>query len=129
MCEIPDREILFRYAKPGSFPSDQEGIPISIFTDSNLSCDWAKYQANPQDSFQIGIGNSRIIAITVCDEIKNPQNNGIVAESLKQKIIHAPVSAEDDPAHGENYSHSLIKGKKKALVTKAISRNSIIFKI
>ena len=38
--EIPNEEILFRFYNPKAFPSDQNEIPISIFLELDLSCDW-----------------------------------------------------------------------------------------
>lgn len=127
---IPNDETLFRYAKPEAFPNGQQEIPVSIFTDTNLSCDWKKYRQDPSTSFHIEQGRSIVIAITVCEEIRNPRNpknNGVIEEAWKQEIIHDPISQEDDPINVENYAHSLIRGKKKAGVTSAIRNNSILF--
>ena len=124
---IPDNEILYRYAHPKAFIDGEENIPPSIFDDPELSCDWAKYQENPEKSYHIAEGKSRIIEILVCDDIRNPKNpkrTGQVVQEWQQDIIHKPVRAEDDPVHGENYSHSLIKGRKKQAVRDAIAKNS-----
>jgi hypothetical protein len=127
--EIQDGEILYRYANPNIFPEGQTDIPLSIFGEIELSCDWAMYQKEPFSSFHIGEGKTRIIKITVCDDIrwpKNPKRRGQVVPEWHQDIIHAPVSAEEDAVHGENYAHSLIKGRKKAAVCEAIRDNSAI---
>lgn len=68
-----------------------------------------------------------MVAIKVCDEIRNPRNPkrlGQIVEDWKQEIIYAPVSKEEDPKHGANLAHSLIKGKKKNAVTDIIRKNS-----
>lgn len=127
MCDIPDGEILYRYAKPEAFPKDQHEIPAGIFNDKNLSCDWAKYQNRPDDSFHVAQGKSFIISITVCDEIRNPKNpkgSGQIVDDCKQKIFHNPISQEEYPINGANPAHSLIQGKKRPVVTDAIRENS-----
>lgn len=109
---IPDGEILYRYAKPLAdfLPTGQTEIPISLFSDGELSCDWAKYRPDPKTSFHIDEGRTTIIAITVCDAIRNPRNpknGGSIEEAWHQTIIHEPISAEEDAIHGENYAHSV----------------------
>jgi hypothetical protein len=94
-----------------------------------LSCDWEKYQKKPCTSFHVKEGKTCIIKITVCDDIRNPKNpkrKGQPVPDWHQDIIHTPVSAGEDPIHGENEAHSLIKGRKKAAVCEAIRDNSII---
>ena len=128
--EIPDGEILYRYCKPQVFPEGQTEIPISIFTDPEMSCDWERYQKNPFSTFHIPQGKTCVIQITVCDAIRNPTNPkkaGQVIPDLRQDIIHSPVSALDDPVNGENYSHSLIRGPKKFPVAEAIRDNAQIY--
>jgi len=123
MADIPNGEILFRYANPAYFPPDQEEIPTSIFEDHDLSCDWELYQKAPQDSPHVTEGRSRLISIRVCDEIRNPTNpRGVLKESAIQEILHDPLSENDD--FGPNESHSLIRGNKKKEATRAICRNS-----
>ena len=125
--EIPDGEILFRYVKPAALPQGQQEIPPGIFNDSSLSCDWKKFQGAPQNSFHVSEGRSAIVAITVNDAIRNPRNPkraGKVEPEWVQKIYHNPISAEEDPIHGENLAHSLIQGKKKFAVTQAIAEAS-----
>lgn len=127
MSVIPDGEKLLRYANPKAFPEGQLEIPIGVFNDPELSCDWYKYVVDPQKSFHITEGKTVIIEITVCDEIRNPRNprrSGEIVEDWKQEIIHKPITEKEDPIHGANYAHSLIKGKKKAAVTSAIQKNS-----
>ena len=124
---IPDGEILYRYAKPEAFPPGQLEVPVSIFNDPELSCDWAKFRINPYSSFQIAIGNSIVVEITVSDEIRNPRNPKRIGQFVpdwKQEIIHDPISQERDPVHGANEAHSLIKGPKKAAVVEAIRKHS-----
>lgn len=124
---IPDGEVLFKYAKKEAFPLGQEEIPSSIFNDPDLSCDWKKFRNNPLTSFHIGEGKGCVIAIMVCDDIRNPKNpkrTGQIVDDWKQEIIYAPVLAEEDPRHGANNAHSLIKGKKKSAVIDAIRKNS-----
>jgi len=121
MQEIDNDEKLYRYAKPSAFPAGQSEIPAVIFNDKELSCDWEKYQKNPQNSFHIKQGRKVIIEITVCEEIKNPTNPkrvGKVVLDWKQEVIYAPSKS--------NNSHSLIKGKKKSAVTTIIRDNSKI---
>ncbi|HKI45881.1 MAG TPA: hypothetical protein VKA08_11175 [Balneolales bacterium] len=130
MSEIPNGETLFKYVYPAAFPDDQEDIPISIFHIKDLSCDWMKYRPDPFTSFHIDEGKTIVIAINVCEEIKhprNPKNNGKIEEAWQQKVIHQPVSEEEDPKHGANYAHSLILGKKKMPVQEAIKDNSTIY--
>lgn len=127
--EIPDGEILYRYCNPQVFPKGQTDIPTSIFNDRELSCDWERYQKNPFSSFQIQEGKICVIQITVCDAIRNPTNPkrvGQVEPAWHQDIIHSPVTAEDDPVHGANQAHSLIRGSKKLPVVEAIRDNAQI---
>jgi len=130
---IPDGQFLYKYAKPDFLPEDQPEIPFGIFEDESLSCDWAAHQLRPEYSFHIFEGKTVILRIAVCDEIRNPTNpkqSRHKQPALAQIIEHDPVSKGDDPNHPdiENYSHSLIRGKKKILVTSAIARNSEIYK-
>lgn len=127
MSSINNGEVLYRYAKPEAFPSDQKEIPISIFNDNELSCDWEKYQKAPIESYNIEYGRSVIIEITVCEEIKNPSNPkriGEIVPAWKQTVEHDPVPNIDGDPFTPNESHSLIKGKKKAAVTSTIRDNS-----
>jgi len=125
--EIPDGETLYRYAKKDAFPPGQTELPVSIFNDPNLSCDWERLRNSFLNSFHIGEGKDHVVAISVCDEIRNPKNpkrEGSVVADWKQEIIYDPISEEDDPIHGANEAHCLIRGKKKAAVIDAIRRNS-----
>ncbi|MDN3615861.1 hypothetical protein [Vibrio gallaecicus] len=47
---ILDGETLFRYADPKILPEGQEELPLSIFNDKEMSCDWDKYQKSPESS-------------------------------------------------------------------------------
>lgn len=128
---IPDGQILFRYAKPSAFPEGQSELPSSLFNDPELSCDWQAYRANPETSFHIQEGRTEIVAITICDAIRNPTNpkrQGEKVAAWQQAIIHDPLSQEDDPQHGANEAHALIKGKKKMAVVNAIRDNSQRYK-
>jgi len=130
--EIPDNEILYRYCNPGIFPKGQTKIPASIFNDPELSCDWERYQKDPFTSIQIAEGKTCVIKITVCDAIRNPtnpRNSGQVEPKWRQEIIHSPVAAEDDPVHGANQAHSMIRGRKKAAVQEAIRDHALIYGI
>jgi len=121
MNEIPNDELLYRYAKPEAFPLDQSEIPASIFNDPELSCDWEQYQKNPRLSYHVQQGKSVIVGINVCEAIKNPTNPkraGVPVPHWKQEIVHAPSKSND--------SHSLIRGKKKSAVTSTIRDNSRI---
>lgn len=129
--EIPNGEILFRYCKPSAFPLDQEEIPSGIFNDPELSCDWQRYRINPLSSFHIAEGRTVIIAISICDEIRcprNPKRRGQIVEAWRQKILHDPISIEQDQLHGANDAHSLIKGMKKLPVLEAIRAHSTKYK-
>jgi hypothetical protein len=120
---IPDGETLFRFCNPAAFPEGQREIPISVFNDPRLSCDWQRYRPDPRTSFHIDEGKTRVISITVTDAIRNPRNpkrEGQIVEAWKQDIHHCPVSAEDDPVHGANNAHSLIEGRKKPAVMDAL---------
>lgn len=124
---ISDGEILYRYASPGVFPDGQKELPLSIFNDPELSCDWMKYQETPESSPQVTCGRNMIISITVCDEIRNPRNpkrQGEVVSAWLQQFVHKPVVAIVDDPFTPNESHSLIMGKKKGAVTTAIRNNS-----
>ncbi len=121
--DIPDGEKLYRYVKPWAFPEGQNEIPYKIFTDPDLSCDWKKYQRSPEASRHITEGKTVIISITVCDEIRNPRNPknyGKKETVWIQEIIHAPDKNDN------NFSHSLIKGKKGKAVQMAIQEASTI---
>ena len=128
--EIPNGEFLFRYCSPMVFPEGQEDIPISIFNDLELSCDWEYYMKNPSSSFHISEGLSVVIKISVCQEIKdieNPKRSGQIVKDWHQDIIYSPIAENADEKHGANEAHSLIKGRKKAPVTQALSNHSILF--
>jgi len=130
--EIPDREILYRYCNPKIFPEDQTDIPTSIFYDREMSCDWERYRKDPFTSFHIEEGNTCVIQITVCDAIRNPTNPKRVGQKVPewhQDIVHSPVTTEDDPRHGANQAHSLIRGLKKMAVREAIRDNALIYGI
>lgn len=128
--EIPNGEILFRYCLPAAFPEGQNDIPASIFTDGELSCDWERIQHTPKESYQYKTcGKTMIIAIKVCDEIKNPtnpKNSGKVEPTWKQNIYYDPV-LEESVLGGKNLAHSVIKGKKKPAVMDIIRNNSSIY--
>ena len=70
-------------------------------------------------------GKTRVIAITVCDEIKNPRNpkrEGQLVPAWKQEVIYNPIV---EPNHGLNTAHTLINGSKKMAVCNAIVENSV----
>jgi len=118
---------LFRYAKPNAFPEGQSELPTGIFQDPNLSCDWKKFRMDPYSSFHIQEGKSVVVLINVCDDIRNPKNpkrKGEIVDDWKQEIFHDPITKEDDPIHGANGAHSLIRGKKKKAVVDALIANS-----
>jgi len=124
---INDGETLYRYACPDIFPDDQEELPLSIFNDPEMSCDWMKYQTEPEFSPQVLHGRNMIISITVCDEIRNPRNpkrQGEIVEAWLQQFLHDPVKAVKNDPFTPNESHSLIKGKKKGAVITAIRNNA-----
>jgi hypothetical protein len=125
--EIPNGETLFRYCFPGAFPVGQKEIPISIFQDRELSCDWEKFRNDAKTSFHIGEGRNRVISVSVCDEIRNPTNPkrcGVRVPDWKQEIIYSPIFESQDPVHGGNLAHSLINGLKKAAICNAIAQYS-----
>lgn len=124
---IPDGEILYKYISPKALPPGQEELAPSIFSQKEMSCDWAKYQKTPDSSFHIEEGKTIIVSIEVCEEIrkpKNPKNKGAAEPAWEQEIIYDPITKEDDIVHGENISHSLIKGKKKGPVQEAITKKT-----
>ena len=126
--EIPNNEILIRYCLPGAFPDDQIDIPSSVYNDTELSCDWTQFRPDPRTSFHVfKEGLTRIISITVCDDIKNPRNpksKGRLEEAWKQDILYDPIFEGDDTENGENLAHSLIKGAKKAAVVDILRMKS-----
>jgi len=127
---ISDGEVLYRYAKPSAFPEGQKEIPTGIFNDPELSCDWEKYQKSPEESYHIGEGRSLVFAITVHDSIRNPRNpkgKGEIVKDWCQEIVYNPVTDEDDPNHGANPSHSLIRGKKRQAVLVALQANTVLY--
>jgi len=128
--QIPDGEFLYRYCNPKIFPEGQIDIPTSIFYDREMSCDWEHYRKDPFTSYHIKEGNTCVIQITVCDAIRNPKNPKRIGQTVpawRQDIIHSPVSEEDDPVHGANQAHSLIRGLKKMAVREAIRDNAQIY--
>lgn len=125
--EIPDGEMLFRYCSPSAFPPGQTDIPTNVFGELRLSCDWNKFRPDPSTSFHIGEGLTRVISITVADDIRNPRNpkrEGEILEAQIQRIYHNPTTEKDDPLHGANPAHSLIEGRKKKAVQEALVANS-----
>lgn len=128
---INDGETLYRYANPNILPEGQTELPLSIFNDPEMSCDWMKYQQNPNSSPQVLHGRNMVISITLCDEIRNPRNprrEGEIVSAWLQQFLHDPVDYIANDPFTPNQSHSLIKGKKKCAVTTAIRKNST-FKI
>lgn len=126
MSHIEDGETLYRYANPNVFPQGQTELPISIFNDPEMSCDWQRMQAAPASSPHVANGRNMIVAIAVCDGIRNPTNPKRTAERVpdwKQDIVHDPLPHKVD-AFTPNPSHALIRGKKKGAVTSAIRDNS-----
>ena len=96
-----------------------------MFSDIELSCDWARFCPDPTKSRHVVEGKTRVIEISVCDEIKNPRNpkrEGELVPDWQQQVIYDPI---EDPDHGPNDAHSLIKGRKKMAVSNAIASNSI----
>ncbi|HGY9592116.1 MULTISPECIES: hypothetical protein [Vibrionaceae] len=129
---IADGETLFRYADPKILPEGQEELPLSIFNDKEMSCDWDKYQASPEKSPHVTSGRSLLISIKVCDDIRYPKNPRRVGEAVpawEQEVIHDPLTAQEGNIFTPNESHSLIKGKKKGAVTTAIRNNSTYRKL
>lgn len=127
--EIPDGEILYRYCRPESFPEDQTEIPLGVFNDKEMSCDWAYYQKDPGSSYHISEGRSLIIAITITDAIRNPTNPKRIGQIVKdwhQNIVFDPIFEVDEYGHEPNISHSLINGLKKGAVLEALRDNSEI---
>ena len=124
---INNGEILFRYAKPSILPEGQDELPLSIFNDPSMSCDWMRHREDPETSPHIDHGRNLIVSITVCDEIRTPRNpkgKGEIVDAWLQQIIHDPIGEEDGSPFTPNESHALIEGKKKAAVTTAIRKNS-----
>lgn len=131
MNVINDGEKLYRYLKPEALPEGQNKIPSGLFLDKNLSCDWEKYQKEPENSIHVQQGKSLILEIKICDDIrnpKNPKNGNNVENTWKQEIIHEPLQHEQGNIFTPNESHSLIRGKKKPAVVDAIVNNSTFYK-
>ncbi|MEX5533236.1 hypothetical protein [Pseudomonas syringae] len=127
MSNILDGEVLYRYADPKVFPIGQTELPISIFNDINMSCDWQKIQPNPELSPHVTNGRNMIVSISICDGIRNPTNPKRTAQIVpdwKQDILHDPLPAQPGNAFTPNPSHALIRGKKKGAVTTVIRDNS-----
>jgi len=57
---------------------------------------------------------------------KNPKRTGQIVKEWHQDIIHSPVTEEDDPVHGANDAHSLIRGLKRSAILEAIRDNTQI---
>lgn len=124
---IKDGEILYRYANPNILPEGQNELPLSIFNDPEMSCDWLKYQNAPELSPQVTYGRNMVISITICDDIRNPRNPkraGEVVSAWAQQFVYDPVGDVPNDPFTPNESHSLIKGKKKSAVTTAIRNHS-----
>jgi hypothetical protein len=127
MSNIDDGQVLYRYADPAVFPKGQEELPISIFNDPNLSCDWQKIQDSPDSSPHVANGRSMVVSITICDEFRNPVNpkrTSQVVPEWKQEILHDPLEMKQNDPFTPNPPHALIRGKKKAAVTTGIRKNS-----
>lgn len=121
---IPDGEILYKYLYPKAIPPRQTEIDPGVFSQKEMSCDWAKIQQTPEASFHIKEGKTIIASITVSEAIRhprNPKNKGAIELAWRQHIIHDPISANEDPKNGANPSHSLIYGKKRGPVQAAIA--------
>ncbi|SIS44559.1 hypothetical protein [Neptunomonas antarctica] len=124
---INDGDTLYRYARPDILPEGQDELPLSIFNDPEMSCDWMKYQKSPKCSPQVLHGKNMVISITICEEIRNPRNPkrvGEVVSDWMQQVLYDPVDIVVNDPFTPNKSHSLIKGKKKCAVTTAIRKNS-----
>jgi len=129
MNVIQNGDILYRYVAPEVFPEGQTDIPISIFNDKELSCDWNRYQLCPESSPHVENGRTRVISIRVCDAIRNPVNpkrTGELVPDWAQEFIYDPLEHDVNNEFTPNLSHSLIRGKKKLAVTTAIRDNSTV---
>jgi hypothetical protein len=127
MSDIADGETLYRYANPAAFPPGQEEVPVSIFNDPEMSCDWEKLQAKPETSLHVQHGKTVIVSIKVCDAIRNPVNpkrTSVVVPDWKQEIMHDPLKADPNDKFTPNEAHALVKGRKKAAVLDALRENS-----
>jgi hypothetical protein len=127
MTDIADGEVLYRYADPSVFPAGQTELPVSIFTDEEMSCDWARIQSAPEFSPHVKNGRRMIVSINICDAIRNPTNPkrvGQVVPDWKQDVVHDPLAEKPGDPFTPNESHALIKGRKKGGVTTAIRANS-----
>jgi len=129
MTDIVDGEVLYRYANPAAFPAGQEEVPLSIFNDPEMSCDWQRLQTQPEESLHVKSGRNAIISINICDAIRNPVNpkrtNSVVPD-WQQKIIHDPLLADPTNPFTPNQAHALVKGRKKAAVLDALRTNSTL---
>lgn len=129
--EIPNGELLYRYVLPERLvlPEGQTILPTNFFGDSDLSCDWQRYCPNPSLACQyVQLHKTIVIAIEVCDEIRNPtnpNNSGRVEVAWRQEILYDPVNDTSIPC-GINLAHSVIRGKKKLAVKEAIANHSRI---
>jgi hypothetical protein len=127
MSHIQDGEILYRYADSRVFPLGQAELPISIFNDPNLSCDWQRIQLAPASSPHVANGRNMIVSIAICDAIRNPTNPKRTSQLVpdwKQEILHDPLPLKVGDTYTPNPSHALIRGKKKGAVTTVIRDNS-----
>jgi hypothetical protein len=130
--EIPDGELLFRYILPEKIilPEGQTTLPTNFFEDGDLSCDWQRHCPNPSLACQyVELHKTFVIAIEVCNEIKNPanpKNSGKVEEAWRQKVLYDPVNDTTIPC-GINLAHAVIRGKKKLPVKEAIANHSRIY--
>ena len=127
MTAIQDGEVLYRYANPHVFPAGQTELPLSIFNDALLSCDWQRLKAAPEASLHVAHGRNMIVSISICDAIRNPANPkrvGVQVPEWRQEIVHDPLPPTEADPFTPNASHALIKGAKKGAVTTAIRENS-----
>lgn len=127
MNEIQDGDILYRYIFPSVFPEGQTELPVAIFNDTELSCDWKRYQSCPASSPHVKNGRTMVVSIQVCDAIRNPVNpkrTGELVPAWRQEFVYDPLEIKENNEFTPNESHSLILGKKKIAVTTAIRENS-----
>lgn len=96
--------------------------------DREMSCDWERFQAHPRSSPHMAAGRTVVIALSVCDAIRNPRNPDRpdqIQPAWHQRIFYDPLDA-DHPS-GPNIAHSVVQGSKKLPVRSALADNSRIW--
>lgn len=104
--EIDDKHFLYRRIHPSQYNNAKAEISSCAFIDPKASVDWALY-TTPEETIK-GYPTHHLASL-----------KAEIPRAKDQKVIHDPCP-DTDP---DNYSHTLIIGRKSRSVARFIARN------